>query len=315
MQIDINNLRGWVNEGNIFVVDRGYRDAVEFLKNLGFCCDIPPNLPRGQRQFTVEEANRARLITKTRWIVESRNDHLKNILKFFKNTIQLDHCVHLKDLLKIGCAPINRYHQTLTIPDATPELSRRLVQIAAENYSRVQARVKCDNLFVEGECEKQLPEVKIIRDDIKKSSERSVQTDTIRKQTCTCKNLPSSFDVPKPNTLVKLCKQINCFDAEEKTRKDKKLASDEKVLKNLNFPYDKPIYKDLIPLMCEKNQSPPTSVRSPLPQKDKEPVLSDFLELKRFPDYFVLHSTEIEDKMSQSKNNNLRLYKILDINS
>lgn len=77
--------------------------------------------------------------------------------------------------------------------------------------------------------EKQLPEVKIIRDDIKKSSERSVQTDTIRKQTCTCKNLPSSFDVPKPNTLVKLCKQINCFDAEEKTRKDKKLASDEKV--------------------------------------------------------------------------------------
>lgn len=67
--------------------------------------------------------------------------------------------------------------------------------------------------------------------------------------------------------------------------------------------------------MCEKNQSPPTSVRSPLPQKDKEPVLSDFLELKRFPDYFVLHSTEIEDKMSQSKNNNLRLYKILDINS
>ena len=54
-----NNLRQWLDDGDIFVVDRGYRDSVEFLEGLNLNCEIPPFLPRNQRQFTTEEANKS----------------------------------------------------------------------------------------------------------------------------------------------------------------------------------------------------------------------------------------------------------------
>jgi len=44
---------------------------------------MPPYLELGQHQLNTE-ANKVRLITKTRWIVEARNGHMKSVFKFFQ---------------------------------------------------------------------------------------------------------------------------------------------------------------------------------------------------------------------------------------
>jgi hypothetical protein len=53
------------------VVDRGFRDSVELLNDLGIKTEMPVFLKRGQKQHTVEESNSSRLVTKIRWVVES----------------------------------------------------------------------------------------------------------------------------------------------------------------------------------------------------------------------------------------------------
>ncbi|CAB0041034.1 unnamed protein product [Trichogramma brassicae] len=59
------NLRNWFEDRDIFIVDRGYRDVVPMLENLGFECRMPPTIRTGQNQLTTEDANEARMITKT----------------------------------------------------------------------------------------------------------------------------------------------------------------------------------------------------------------------------------------------------------
>lgn len=82
-----------------------------------------------------------------------------------------------------------------------------------------------------------------------------------------------------------------------------------KVTRRVNFPYDKPIYKDLIPLEVDQCKSSTViSSRGPLPQKDKEPLLANFLDTKTMPKYYCCPSTKVENKFDTVTNNNLRLY-------
>lgn len=83
-QNDASALREWLGENVIIIVDRGYRDVLPLLQNLGIETHMPPLLQEGQTQLSTEDANDSRLITKSRWIVEARNGHIKMIFKFFK---------------------------------------------------------------------------------------------------------------------------------------------------------------------------------------------------------------------------------------
>jgi len=53
------------NNGDIFIVDRGYSDALPFFENLGINYKMPALLQQGQRQLNTDEANDSQLITKT----------------------------------------------------------------------------------------------------------------------------------------------------------------------------------------------------------------------------------------------------------
>lgn len=80
---DAKRMEDWFRDGDILIVDRGYRDATELLARLGIIWKMPTLLQQGRNQLTTEEANDSRLVTKTRWIVEARNGHIKSIFKFF----------------------------------------------------------------------------------------------------------------------------------------------------------------------------------------------------------------------------------------
>ncbi|XP_032687208.1 uncharacterized protein LOC116851665 [Odontomachus brunneus] len=56
-QRDAENIRRWFHDGDIFILDRGYRDAQPLLRELGIEYKMPAFLGRNQKQLSTEEAN------------------------------------------------------------------------------------------------------------------------------------------------------------------------------------------------------------------------------------------------------------------
>ncbi|CAF4635723.1 unnamed protein product [Rotaria sp. Silwood2] len=81
-----DNILNWLEERDILVVDRGFRDSMSVMQPLGLDVAMPPFLD-GKRQFSSEEANQSRCITKVRWVVEAANRRIKQF-KYFANTVQ-----------------------------------------------------------------------------------------------------------------------------------------------------------------------------------------------------------------------------------
>ena len=63
------DILNWLHKDDVLIVDRGFRDAVSTIKSYGYQVLMPSFLTR--KQFTNQEANRTRLITKVRWVIES----------------------------------------------------------------------------------------------------------------------------------------------------------------------------------------------------------------------------------------------------
>lgn len=85
----------------------------------------PAATERGRVQLlTIEEANDSRLITKCRWVVESRKGHVKFLFEFFKNTIPRNHVINLREFHLIAGTIMNRY--VILIGDATQKLARAM---------------------------------------------------------------------------------------------------------------------------------------------------------------------------------------------
>ena len=61
---NVEDIKSQVREDDIFVVDRGLRDALELLEDLGIKAEMPCFLPKGQQQMSMDDANSSRLVTK-----------------------------------------------------------------------------------------------------------------------------------------------------------------------------------------------------------------------------------------------------------
>lgn len=66
---NVKDIIDWFEEDDVLVVDRGFRDAVDILKDFGINAQMPHFLNKSQKQHTTEEANESRLVTKVRWVV------------------------------------------------------------------------------------------------------------------------------------------------------------------------------------------------------------------------------------------------------
>jgi hypothetical protein len=76
MRFDASRLRSWLQPNDVLVVDRGFRDCLEMLQDLGLITKMPHFLREGS-QHTTSEANESRLVTKIRWVIEAVNGLLK----------------------------------------------------------------------------------------------------------------------------------------------------------------------------------------------------------------------------------------------
>jgi len=140
-----DRMKHWLQENDIVIVDRGYRDATELLVSLGIVWKMPALLLRNQQQLNTEDANDSRLVTKSRWVVEARNGHIKSIFKFFYQMMQIQHIPNLGDFFRIAGAIINKYHPPILMHEVNAEMARQLLEKAREP-NVVQAIVEVDNL-------------------------------------------------------------------------------------------------------------------------------------------------------------------------
>ena len=79
------DLAQWLSEGDVCVVDRGFRDEFE---DLGLETKIYAYLYKGLSQHTAKEANESRLVTKVRWVVEAYHGRVKT--SYFDKVIHHD---------------------------------------------------------------------------------------------------------------------------------------------------------------------------------------------------------------------------------
>ena len=64
LAFNVQDIKNWIENEDIFIIDRGFRDSLEFLEELGIKAKMPSFIPRGQAQMSTEEANTSRLVTK-----------------------------------------------------------------------------------------------------------------------------------------------------------------------------------------------------------------------------------------------------------
>lgn len=64
LRANIQNFREFLQEGDILVVDRGFRDSLTLLADLGINAEMPALISKGQKQLSTKEANSSRLVTK-----------------------------------------------------------------------------------------------------------------------------------------------------------------------------------------------------------------------------------------------------------
>lgn len=102
------NIVQWLEQGDIFVVDHGFRDALDYLHLMGYQTYIPSFLTKGTKQFTTETANETRFVTKIRWVIESANGRIKQ-WKIFDKVLPNFLLKTVGDLIAIVCALQNRY--------------------------------------------------------------------------------------------------------------------------------------------------------------------------------------------------------------
>ena len=139
------DILSWVQENDIMILDRGFRDSLGVLKALGIDVAMPSFLGRGRRQFNVYDANRSRFITKLRWVVEGINARLKRF-KWFGQTIQNSSLPALPDYIAIVAALTNCFHLPLVAASPDDDETVRRMNSLLMQSNILQERLIQDNL-------------------------------------------------------------------------------------------------------------------------------------------------------------------------
>lgn len=103
-----------LNSGDTILVDRGFRDAVQFLTNKKYQVKIPEFIERGTNgQLTAMQANKSRLVTKMRFVIETANGRMKTKWSLFQKIIPSILTINLMSDYKIGAALLNAFSKPI----------------------------------------------------------------------------------------------------------------------------------------------------------------------------------------------------------
>lgn len=132
-----SNVFDMLQEGDILLLDRGFRDCIHYFKAKGLDVKMPALLQgsKNNSQLSTAEANQTRLITALRFIVEVRNGHMKTVFKIFNTVWNPLSIPHLVVDFQICAALLNLYHCNIesNSPFANEMATQMLNRLNTEN--------------------------------------------------------------------------------------------------------------------------------------------------------------------------------------
>ena len=136
------DLKEWLSEGDVCVVDRGFRDVLDVFEDLGLETKMPAYLKKGISQHSTKEANESRLVTKVRWVVEAYHGRLKKWL-FFDRVIHHDFLDIIGPLNRIVTAAINAFRPPLISTNAADEeIAQEMLRKAEVGRNALFSRIE-----------------------------------------------------------------------------------------------------------------------------------------------------------------------------
>jgi len=120
-------------EHDVFLVDRGFRDSLPLLQRLGYDVHMPHFIPRSDSQLSTLAANKSRLVTKCRFVIEAQNGRLKQCFRYFDKQFQNKSVPHLLQDFRVSAALLNRFHPRI---ESDSEHSEEIAKRILENLNR-----------------------------------------------------------------------------------------------------------------------------------------------------------------------------------
>ena len=120
------------------IVDRGFHDVAAVFEEMGYDVKMPDFLDKSRRQFTVEEANETRLVTKRQWVVGSFHARFKK-WRMFSERIDQSFILNIAALTRTLAACLNKYC-TVLHDSNSPEhqaITHRMLQ-AQQRQSEIE---------------------------------------------------------------------------------------------------------------------------------------------------------------------------------
>lgn len=129
---DGDKLRELLKPGDIFVLDRGFRDVKSWLEEQGYVV-LMPALKGKRKQLTTQESNASRFVTKVRWVVEAVHGMIGQRFKLLHHQLHNQLLPKTAVLCHIVCYLCNQYQQRLT---SDVGLEERILERMRSNESR-----------------------------------------------------------------------------------------------------------------------------------------------------------------------------------
>ena len=99
---DPEGIRNILKPGDIFILDRGFRDVVSYLEDLGYKVFMPAL--KGKRpRLSTAEANFSRFVTKLRWVIEVIHGIIGKKFKLLHNEVHNKTLPNIGSISKIAC--------------------------------------------------------------------------------------------------------------------------------------------------------------------------------------------------------------------
>ena len=135
-----NQLIEWCEDGDIMIVDRGFRDVLDVFAELGYEVKMPEFLTKGKKQHDTLSANKSRMISKIRWRVESYHARLKK-WNLLGSRVENAFIPKVADCLRILSAALNCYRGSIgenAINQLDTILAQRMRSLVTKSNSLYQ---------------------------------------------------------------------------------------------------------------------------------------------------------------------------------
>ncbi|CAH0717099.1 unnamed protein product, partial [Brenthis ino] len=143
-------MRRCFREGDVFILDRGFRDVIPELIEYGYHAHMPESLSEGEHQLATQQAKKLRCVTMCRWVVEVVNGRHKRDFKLFRQEFFNKAAKHLMIDFRNGCALTNKLHPVIeVIPEAAEYLAIAVRRLNIDNVlaNTVFAPLRRDDMF------------------------------------------------------------------------------------------------------------------------------------------------------------------------